>query len=271
MALPVTPWPEYPDVPPMAGVPQLPGFAAGIQATNIVAAVFASSDSDLLSGVHWGVYDDTGANAFPMASFYGAEEVQGFSIPIAPLENGAFTSYNKVQQPREIRVRLVCDGSLGTVASFIAAIEAAIRSLDLYSVVTPDASYVSMNPVHQSISRSASSGASMVAADLVFQQVRITAQQAFTQTATPAGQPTTVTGGVQTSPVVSNAASSSTQSPIVGEAGSTVAPVTPEELPDLPSPGPPGALPPTPVVPPQPASAAAPVAPFSTGAANGIM
>lgn len=112
-----------------------------------------------------------------------------------PIEEGAFNSYNKVRLPRRIRVEMACGGlnwvqqleqtldqtinsALGTNfgqgmtrAQFLEACDAAVESLDLFTIVTPDITYPSFNPTSVRYSRNRNNGAGMILATMVFEEV----------------------------------------------------------------------------------------------------
>ena len=197
MALASNVLPAYPTAPQISGVPVLAQSPVATVATAFVSEIDSYIQS-LLS--QWQVLDSSSGNALSMAGILGVEKSVDYNVSNAPQENGAFTSYNKVVMPWTIRVQAICDGSLGTVASFIAALDAIVADLNLYSIVTPDVTYPSMNATHYDMRRTSSSGVTMVVAEVWFEQIRVTGTQAYTQTQTPAGQPTTNVGAVQTSP-----------------------------------------------------------------------
>ena len=130
-------------------------------------------------------------------------------ISTFPVEQGAFTSYNKVATPFDLRMTLVCGGRnfyqdatqklddylnslLGTGfgqpmarEDFILALEAMLESTDLYDVVTPDRTYERLNLVHFDYVKRAKDGAVMVIADCGFEEVRETVTAIYTATGQP--------------------------------------------------------------------------------------
>lgn len=130
-----------------------------------------------------------------------------------PIEQGGFSSYNKVATPFELHLELCCAGGslqqqllsgglsaldsyvnslLGTSfaqpmtrSAFIRACESMTQSLQLVDVIMPDVTYEALNCYHFSYSKTREQGASMVRAELWFREIRETAQGAYTSSGTP--------------------------------------------------------------------------------------
>ena len=156
----------------------------------------------------WQIVDDTGS---PLVIPDGviSFEVRGEAkIPNYPVEGGSFEGYNKIMQPHDVRMSLVCTGqntSTGgmTRAAFEAALQALKKSLSLCTIVTPDAAYARMNMVHFDYRREARAGAGLILAQCWFQEVRPSAV-APAPTAAPDGKKPVAVG--QVSPTTPTAA-----------------------------------------------------------------
>lgn len=120
-----------------------------------------------------------------------------------PIEQGGFNTYNKVRVPRTIKVDIACGGrnliqegeqaiddlinsALGTHFSqgmsrtqFLAALDLMVGSLDLFTIITPDAAYTSFNAMSVRYNRSQRSGAGVIRASLVFREVIIAAAPSY--------------------------------------------------------------------------------------------
>jgi hypothetical protein len=188
----------YPNVPPLPGVPALARsnnaqFAGA--ALNIVGQLLPLS----LFGTKWGIVDKNGAAVISPDSFVDFEYREERKIPNYPIEQGSFNSYNKVAVPFDIRVTVSCSGNtLGVPGrmskqAFLTAIQALLNSLDLVSVVTPNNTYNNCNLVHVDYRREARQGATLILAQLWFQEVRI-AQKPVVPTAQPSGTSSTSFG-----------------------------------------------------------------------------
>lgn len=163
----------------------------------------------------WGVYA-TGTNTkvlFP-DSIVSIEYQTESRVSTYPQEQGAFTSYNKVVVPFESHVRMTKmrlnkqqvqtspdDQSPDDIGDFLDKCEAAKASLDLYDIITPDATYKSVTITRLSIKRDERNGAAMVTVDMGFQQVRVSkASAGFSSTAAVSGQDPVNNGSVQATP-----------------------------------------------------------------------
>lgn len=115
----------------------------------------------------------------------------GFSnnslVPQYPQENGAFQSYNKVDTPFNLRIRVAKGGSTTDVAAFIDAAESLVKAsnLNLYSVITPERTYNSVTVVKVTHDHKPDSGANMVTMDIEFLEIRNSATAQYTNTASP--------------------------------------------------------------------------------------
>lgn len=212
MAFSILSLPSFADVPFASGIPAM-SRSTLINGIGAVASVTLLSAVDNLIrslGGQWGIFDSTGATPVLTGAVLGLDYSRDFRISDAPLEQGAFTSYNKVRLPFTARVLIACDGSDGTLSDFLKTLDMLVESIDLYAVVTPEITYQSVNVVHYDYRRESSRGVSKIDADIFLQEVRVTATQQYTSTATASGQPNTTIGGVQAS------APTATQSTAIG-------------------------------------------------------
>ena len=209
----------YPNVPALPGVPALSRsnnaqfVAAGLtiigeilplglfgQKWGIIAAGSssgASSQGGFLQTLQ-GLFNKgstlKGTTLLTPDSFVDFEYREEQKIPIYPLQNGAFQSYNKVGMPFDIRLTVTCSGN-GKMSKgdFIQGIDKLLTGLTLVDIVTPDATYKNCNLIHVDYRRDATNGATLLIAQLWFQWVRIVSNPT-TQTANPSGTPTSSFG-----------------------------------------------------------------------------
>lgn len=128
------------------------------------------------------------------------------------LETGSFATYNKVLRPEFFSVRVTKEGSDSLRNAFIDWLQIAKNSTNVYDVVAPDFTWPNVTLVSYRISRSARSGAAMVVADLVFQQVlEAPAQYSSSKVADPENQEQSPT--VRVSPVAAPANITATDLP----------------------------------------------------------
>jgi hypothetical protein len=98
-----------------------------------------------------------------------------------PMEQGAFSSYDKVSTPFDARMRMVCSGNeTMSREEFLDTIERMLREVEVYDLVTPDKTYPSMTLVHFDYRRESTNGVTLLIVDAWFREVRITASSDYT-------------------------------------------------------------------------------------------
>lgn len=145
----------------------------------------------------WGIFDSAGAPIVTGDTVVAFDVAREFKAATYPIEKGGFQSYNKVETPFDVRLTFTQGGTEADRTAFLASIDAALESLDLYDVATPEKTYTSVNVVHMDMRRTSDKGVTLLMVDVGLLQIRATAQTAFTNTANPAGAATTNTGAVQ--------------------------------------------------------------------------
>lgn len=216
MAMDIIPKAIYPVVPNAPGVPALLRDVAKIADTATLGLLNISGALDGLIGaepVRWGIFNAFGQPVAIADSIISVEYRNGSRISDYPMEQGAFASYNKVANPYDVRVRMSCSGSQATGAifsngtgssiraDFLAAIEAASRTLDLYTVVTPEATYTNANIEHWDYRREVGNGSGIIIADVYLREIRETATAAFLSPKSVGAADPKSQGQVQTFPV----------------------------------------------------------------------
>lgn len=206
---------NFPNVPPLPGVPNLRRAATGVLTrTGLLPAIRGLNRFgllDMLMGPQWGVFDESGIVMLQPDTIAAVEYKGDYEIANHPVEEGGFASYNKVAKPFEISVQMTCSGKDSSREAFLTELEIMRSSLILYTVVTPDKSYGSMNLVHYDYKRSSQSGVSLLTVNCRFQEVRETATTSFTETAKPDGAATQGGGTVSASPASAGATAAATK------------------------------------------------------------
>lgn len=111
---------------------------------------------------------------------------QDYSISDYPVEDGGFQSYDKVQHPADIRIRLAKGGSDFDRQVFLDLLDSVMNTTALYDIVTPDKIYLGYNFVHRDFDRAADHGVGLLLVDLWMTEVRVTSTSTFTNTISPA-------------------------------------------------------------------------------------
>lgn len=210
------------DIPVAAGVPALLGQspATGVRAAASVSLGTVLDDLMISQAAgQWGIFNATGTCVLSAARVLSVSAESSSPIATAPLEEGAFLSYSKVQNPRQHRVLMVCDGSetglsdmgvslfsgadltrlagadaLYVRKAFFTTLAALEADLSLYAVVTPERKYRNVSITGHRWVREARRGITMPVVEITLQEVRLTGTQGFTQTQTPQGSRTVCSG-----------------------------------------------------------------------------
>jgi hypothetical protein len=125
--------------------------------------------------------------SFPIfASFIDFELKQDFPLSNYPVEQGGFQSYNKVQLPFDIVIRMASGGTATQRQQFLDAIADIASSLSLFDVQTPEGAYRSCNVTHWEFKRTAENGVSLIVVDMMFQQINVTSTATTPNTQNPA-------------------------------------------------------------------------------------
>lgn len=191
----------FPDVPNVPGVPALfrsltvptPGQLLNNLLGGVTEAIFGA--------VVWGVFDQSGKAALTPDSFLDIDYKQDMRVSNYPQEEGAFASYNKVGTPYDCRVRMALGGDKASRTAFLAQIDTMLKSIDLFTVVTPEVTYVNASLQNYNYHRETRNGATMLVVDLWFIEVRLTGVATFSQPSQPSGADPVSNGQVQISPV----------------------------------------------------------------------
>ena len=185
------PFPNVPFLPGVPSVPRLFGITpiSGPQLGTAAAqgALWQSSQSAPV----WGIFDDNGNQVVVPDSVYDFSYHKDYDVPTFPVQApsatapSTFANYNKVEQPFELSVRMTKGGSQTDRATFIQQVESIAGTLNLYTIVTPEKSYLNCNVTHTELIRRGASGAYFLAEMVVhFIQVLQTTAQ-YTNTAVP--------------------------------------------------------------------------------------
>jgi len=199
MAMPIISVSLYPDVPNLPGVPPLLR-APGQSIVSAIASILVADAIGAIAGFFapvWGVFDSGGAPVAISDTTLMLDYQADSTISNYPQEQGAFGSYNKVQMPYRTTVTLVCGRNVAAREAFLAAIEAAKQSTNLYTVVSPEAVYQNANVVTYDYRRTTRNGAALLIVNLHIEEVRQTGTAAFANTQNPASADPVSLGQVQ--------------------------------------------------------------------------
>ncbi len=183
---------------PFPNVPKLPGVPALPRSPNFPPLLRAGLG--LVQGMlwrifqvqtRWGIWDSKGKPLGDPSKFTGlignALEAAGLGSTLStgsvdysketrvsdfPLERGSFAAYNKVETPASPQVVLCMQGSEKNRRTFLEAIDKACKSTDLYSVVTPEVTYINYTVERYNYARHNAKGATLVIVEITLKEVR---------------------------------------------------------------------------------------------------
>lgn len=202
MPLPDLPVPQFPNVPDVPGVPALVRIAGAPVIASVNAALIKVGLGQFAFGLNqpvWGIFDASN-QAIAVSDSVGSFEFRSDShASQAPMEQGAFQAYNKVQLPFEARMILHCGGTIEKRQAFLQAIELAKQSTNLYSIVTPEASYFNVNVASYGYRRTVRDGATLLSVEVGLNKIRQATAAQFNNTpgAASADPTASVTGQVR--------------------------------------------------------------------------
>lgn len=213
---------------PGKGVPKL--WSNVISSAEAVASASLSTllQNTLISAVdsQWGIFTSENKPVVTSGRVRSVDMSKVSAITNAPQENGAFSAYNKVNMPRRIMLEMLCDGSALSYGNydaitdllsafstsftdsgkkgrkaFINKLEEISDSTDLYIVNTPEKTFLNMNILGYNMRRGADHGLNLLRAEIMLQEVRLSAKKSTigVSTATPSGQSVQNGGNVQAS------------------------------------------------------------------------
>lgn len=212
----------YPDVPIAPGVPPVLRAVGAVIETVALLAEDAALPLSLIAP-SWGIFDQSGAPVALADAVLSFDYRREHRVSDYPIEQGGFSTYNKVQRPYESRVALAKGGPEDERASFLAAVGGAVDSLDLFAIVTPEFTYPSASLVSYDFRREARQGATLLVVEIGLTEIRVTGGTLYSQTAQPDGaaavnggtvQPQTPTPAQQSATSRPAAASSASGAPL---------------------------------------------------------
>ncbi len=132
-----------------------------------------SQPTQLFTNV-WGVFDQSGKSVVDIDTIAAMRYTNKSRVSDFPVEQGAFTTYNKVATPFKMQVKMAVGGSRQRISDFITKLEVLKNdTLNLYHFVTPEMTYLNCTVEEFSYSRDHSKGQDMVIALVDLLEVRI--------------------------------------------------------------------------------------------------
>lgn len=192
----------FPNVPISPGVPPM-STRAPIADAPPPEALKKDNVASNSAPPQWGVYDGEKLALEP-DSIFAVEPLKEYQIATYPIEQGGFQSFNKVSQPGTVHVTMTKGGSVAERAKFLEAVRELGESLKPLTVITPDATYSTVNLVRYDFRRTAEKGATLISVEVLFQEIRQTAVAVFSNSKAPSGAATVNQGPVRTTAPVAS-------------------------------------------------------------------
>jgi hypothetical protein len=183
----------------------------------------------------WGVFLPDGTNVLNPDSCFALDDFNHeFRLSTFPIEEGSFSTFNKVATPFEGRFIFNKGGPQTERTTFLQTLETVVADTNLYILATPELTYPNVNIPRYRLRRRADAGFQLISVEVVVQEVRVAAPPKFSNTADPTAQTATTTGAVQpATPTSANVAQAQSDiSPegvgtlVVGQPGGLRGPVT---------------------------------------------
>ena len=121
----------------------------------------------------WQLLDKDGKPALVPDSFVGIQYSNARRISDYPVEKGSFAFYNTVQTPFALTVRVTKGGTVDDRTQFLSEIDNLSKSLDVYTLSTPERTYLSLSIERYDYMRSVSAGVGMMIVDIHFLEIRL--------------------------------------------------------------------------------------------------
>ena len=189
---------SFPDIPKLPGVPlTIPRLPSSAKA--VVVSVFDTVQGLLWRAFQvddrWGIWVTKGDKTYPLGfnseysetlrflatsvgvatsniSVFSVEYTKETSVMDTPIEEGSFATYNKAEMPATSNVTLNVAGSENDRRYVLESIDKAVKSTDLFSVVTPEKTYIDYAIDRYSYSRKAASGINNLQIEIALKEVR---------------------------------------------------------------------------------------------------
>lgn len=184
--MPLIPFPNVPNSPGVPAIPRLPGVTAAAIIRSGVGIIQGALWQVFQARNQWGIFDSKGKPLSDprlfgglLASIGGPEVSTGAldysketRVSDFPVERGGFASYNKVELASNPVVTLCMMGSESDRTAFLAAVDKACKSVELYSVATPEVTYRNYAIERYGYQRRSNKGATLLLVDLTLREVR---------------------------------------------------------------------------------------------------
>jgi hypothetical protein len=158
----------------MKGMPSIPNFKGLVSSsTDALIDLAGAAVIRAIFGKQWGIVNEFGIPILLADNVLGVSYQNGSDIVNAPIENGSFVTYNKIESPATAVVQMSkgSGGALGRGA-FLAQIDALKNSTLKFHVITPDIVHRNMTIQDYSYARTGQSGMQLITVSLQLVEIR---------------------------------------------------------------------------------------------------
>lgn len=158
----------------MFGIPNLlRPPSAGAVVTAILGRAAGAAWNYLFPGPAWGVYTaGTTTPAVDVSSVVALGLRKSSNVSDYKIETGSFVSYNKVETPRIVQIRITREGSELERAVLLNWLETQVKAPTLFDIVMPELRYANMTLIDFAVDRTATASLGMLVVDCGFQEIR---------------------------------------------------------------------------------------------------
>lgn len=139
--------------------------------------VAADALGNMINRNIWMITDSDGQIVLEFSSFLSADVRNEGQVVSAPVEEGGFASYNKVDSPLAVAASLAFQGTEEQIQDAIFMLSVLREETLLVNLVTPDAEYENLTLESYSYRRDRESGVGVLFVELSFVEVRQVATQ----------------------------------------------------------------------------------------------
>lgn len=156
----------------MRGMPNIPAYVSRNVLSNNAISLGGAALINGVFGKVWGVFNEFGIPIVLADSFGGMTYDAGSSISKYPVEQGSFSSYNKVNNPSMATVTFH-KGSGGVTGRslFLTQLETLLKSTISFHIVTPEYVYLTYQIIGINHARTAQDGATLLTVNLDLEEV----------------------------------------------------------------------------------------------------
>lgn len=154
-------------------MPNIPNYKGLVSAgTSAGLSLSGAALINKVFGNYWGVFNEFGVPIMLSDNVMSVQYSNQAKTSDAPLEKGAYTSYNKVQDPSQVTIQM-SKGSGGTLArgAFLAQLEILQKSTLKFFVITPEYVYMHMTLINIDYAREASQGLQLIKVNMTFKEI----------------------------------------------------------------------------------------------------